>query len=437
MWFARWQGRIPGKPNRPRLFPDFPGFQEAFDCSIQMSTGWEQLLLDEEVRAITKLPAFQQRVDGAVALFKKGLGNLVDLNPRPDVAVCAIPDALLEPCGISRGGTEQVQLSSEEKRLARTIRENQGVGQQFLVPFDDDFLTVLLDHEGKGEFYKRLKIAAMSIPLPIQVAKTSAFTGSTGTQDDATRAWNMAVAMYHKGGGYPWHLSKAHAGTCYVGVSFYKDRDSNLRTSVAQLFTHTGLGLVLRGDKIQWEGDADRTPHLAEGDAKKLLSRVLKLYETHMKTPPSRLVVHKSSRFWVEELRGFREASRGIQVVDLVAFGSRGIRAFRQGTRPPLRGTVVRLSPKNYLVYTLGYVPFLKCYPGPRIPRPVEVIEHHGSSPMETVCRDILDLTKLNWNNANYASGMPITLALSDRVGEVVSELKDTDAERPEYCYYM
>jgi hypothetical protein len=50
---------------------------------------------------------------------------------------------------------------------------------------------------------------------------------------------------------------------------------------------------------------------------------VLAVYQRHSKRAPLRAVVHKSSRYWDEELQGFRQALEGIPEVDLVPFGVR------------------------------------------------------------------------------------------------------------------
>jgi hypothetical protein len=38
--------------------------------------------------------------------------------------------------------------------------------------------------------------------------------------------------------------------------------------------------------------------------------------------------------------------------------------------------------------------------------------------------REILAVTKLNWNSADFSCDEPITLAFSRRVGEILAELK-------------
>lgn len=91
---------------------------------------------------------------------------------------------------------------------------------------------------------------------------------------------------------------------------------------------------------------------------------------------------------------------------------------------------------KKGLVFTIGYIPFLRCYPGFRIPQPLEVTENWGSLSFSQVATDLLRLTKLNWNTAAFSCVDPITIAFSKRVGEI---LKVADIENPalHYRYYM
>lgn len=117
--------------------------------------------------------------------------------------------------------------------------------------------------------------------------------------------------------------------------------------------------------------------------------------------------------------------------------GTRGIRFFRYGQYPPLRGTVVKLSSKNYILYTKGYIPYLRTYPGPHIPVPLEILEHHGDSPQETVLAEILSLSKMNWNSADFGLATPITLLFSKKVGEVMASLPKDIEPQHEYRYYM
>jgi len=78
---------------------------------------------------------------------------------------------------------------------------------------------------------------------------------------------------------------------------------------------------------------------------------------------------------------------------------------------------MVRLPDKSILLYTFGYIPYLNVYPGPHVPSPLEILEHHGTTSIETICKEIMALTKLNWNFASFASKHKLPSALLEESG--------------------
>lgn len=114
----------------------------------------------------------------------------------------------------------------------------------------------------------------------------------------------------------------------------------------------------------------------------------------------------------------------------------RGVFCLRPGAKAVLRGTVIDFGEKKGLVYSTGYVPFLRCYPGFRVPQPLEISENWGSHTLTETSADILRLTKLNWNTSAFSCRDPITLAFSKRVGDI---LKMAKGKQPaiHYRYYM
>ena|SRR6266404_1463594 len=73
--------------------------------------------------------------------------------------------------------------------------------------------------------------------------------------------------------------------------------------------------------------------------------------------------------------------------------------------------TVISLAKRHHAIFTVGYVPYFRAYPGMRIPNPVEIVEHHGDSPTEQICSEVMALTKLNWNSYSFGSSDPITIS--------------------------
>ena len=118
-----------------------------------------------------------------------------------------------------------------------------------------------------------------------------------------------------------------------------------IHTSMAQAFTSAGDGYVLRGNSFEWDESRGVSPHLDRNGSAALMRDVLNLYKTQNRgSLPSRMVVHKSSRFWDGELEGFSSVCEIVPRKDFVALGGRNIQFYRTGDYPPVRGTFVKFS---------------------------------------------------------------------------------------------
>jgi hypothetical protein len=437
-WVGKCKSEILGKPEYPTLFPSFPGFTRIFGCELRVLSECIEVLTEEEIKRIIEIKYFQQRVKNAAKLITEKLSNLQVREPRPHVVICALPQDIIDFCGTMRKGGVQVRprLTPEKREILRTIKEHQRTGQTTLMPLDDSLLDMMPE---ASDLRRLIKTEAMATGIPTQLAKPTTFkTDSEGTsvQDEATRAWNFCVAIYYKAEGYPWKLAEMSPGTCYVGVSFYRS-GRNVGTSMAQVFTHTGEGLVLRGGRAIID-ETTKSPHLSETSAYRLMADTLELYKNQMRQLPTRLVVHKTSKYWPEELTGFKKAAKGINLIDFITILNRGIRFMRRkGIYPPVRGTVVQIGMGDYILFTKGWTPYHRTYAGLRVPLPLEIVEHYGDAPLETICKEIFALTKMNWNSADFCIREPITLAYSREVGKILAYVPEEVIPRPEYRYYM
>jgi hypothetical protein len=246
--------------------------------------------------------------------------------------------------------------------------------------------------------------------------------------------------MYFKADGLPWGPVGLPPATCFVGVSFFRPLGSasTLRASVVQAFDENGDGLILRGHDFHWDEARDgKTPHLSEDLAAKLIEMVLERYKTERKQQPRRVVVHKASRFEDAERKGFEAALSAVDQFDLLAVHPvSDTRLIRAGTRPPLRSTSFTAGDEAFL-YTTGYISELGRYPHGHVPSPLLIADHIGDTPVEQLQREILTLTKMNWNSANMHGLMPITLRFSRLVGDVLREIPEDQTPEPKYKYYM
>lgn len=442
MWLKACQAVLTNEGTQPFLYPHFPGFNpsSAFQCELIFGDTWRESIRDADLKTAVASSEYPIRIKNVIRLYVRALEVLASREPRPHVVLCCIPQDVIDTCTVQERGARR-------KRAKKTTRSRANLNQFSLF---DNGLSLEEEELGHQNLRRGLKAEAMQYGLPTQLvwprtlrlASAGSATPATRTQDVATRAWNFTTALYHKAGGSPWRLAELEPGVCFVGVSFYREvltDEPRMRTSMAQAFTAAGDGYVLRGNTFEWdEQRRGRSPHLEKSLAASLLRDVIDLYQKQNRgSLPTRMVVHKSSRFWEEELAGFEEACELVPRRDFVALGNREIQFYRRGDYPPIRGTYVKFSDSDLLLYTSGYVPFLRTYPGARVPRPLEILEHVGDSPWDVVLREVLALTKMNWNTADFACADPITTAFSRRVGQILAEVPPGLKVRPEYRFYM
>jgi len=303
------------------------------------------------------------------------------------------------------------------------------------------------------DFHDLLKAKSMAFGKPIQILLPSTYDESKrraqkrrthllqSHQDEATRAWNFHVALYYKAGGIPWRLPRppGEYATCFVGVSFFQSLDkASLLTSVAQVFNERGEGMAVRGSAAYLDKD-DLTIHVPKEGAFSLLDNALRAYQLEHHHMPARVVLHKSSAFNGAEREGFEQAaeSNRVHFLELISLHDSGVRLFRTGLYPPLRGTLLELGDKQHALYTRGSVEFFATYPGMYIPQALGIrVEKAEQGPL-FVAREILALTKMNWNNTQFDGFEPITLKAARKVGRIFKYMSATDKIQSRYSFYM
>ena len=442
----RLTSKIEGENKDPFQNPAFPGFKCAFGCEIFTPDTMTATIPPNKIQEVIKYTAFEDRVKNAVELFISKIESFRDVVPKPDVVLCALPQDVVHYCVVKKTKTGRLiqRRTGEERAFAERLKQFKNLNQTFLDNFEEEANRIIEQTISSSNFWRSLKAKAMKYDMPTQIVWPDTITPSNelrkkNRQEDSSIAWNIGVALYYKGSGFPWTMTRMKKGTCYVGISFFKDPISTnkMRTSMAQIFTYTGEGLILRGDEFEWDTKNDRSPHLDEKSAESLLRKAVELYERRMSEKPSRIVVHKSSKYWDDEKRGFENVLENeVNQYDLIAFGRRGLRFFRYGQYPPLRGTVIKTGKNSFLLYTRGYIPYLRTYPGAHIPLPLDIIETHGNSDPQTILSEILALSKMNWNSAEFSLAQPITMLFSRRVGDVMANINEQDLKH-EYLYYM
>jgi hypothetical protein len=422
--------RNDGKPANTLLFPDYPGSVTAFRTEFVTD---EAHAREIRVAELAKLDTddrkrFQQLVD---LYWQKMESVLTGSDSHPDVIICVLDNDMFERCHL---------VGDSHKRLPRRRRRS---AQMDLFSDFDRLRPERASDSRVRNLRSALKRAAMglSTPTPIQLVLQDTTVDSPGGQNQATKAWNLCTALYYKAGQIPWVVSGVESTTCFMGIGHFHrrtDTADDVCTSVAHLFSNDFEGIVLHGTEMRSD-EATGEPYLDKTGASLLLRQGLGRYRDQRGYLPKRVVIHKTSSFRADEVDGYVSVLHELGCeYDLVTLAKSGLRLLREGKYPVARGTCWEMEGLQF-VYTKGFVPELNTYPGVHVPAPFLVTKAAGDSSMDQLCREVLALSKMNWNTADYCTGLPVTIGFAQRVGDVFKEFEAEDKVQPQtsYRFYM
>lgn len=437
-FLERMAGRIHSGRPKALLTPDYPGFSAVFRSALAVDPRWVVEVDAAAVERELARPPYDA-FEGCLGLWVEGVRSLIR-DIAPDVVLCALPADVLDKCRVV--DVPRPKRPSNGRRHRRRARRA-GPEQLELNLFDAGAGSIEEASQPQPSdlrsrnFRRALKAAAMDVRVPIQIVTPSLYEEGGKQQDPATRAWNLSVALFYKAGGLPWRARAEVEHTCFVGISFHHlftaDRHV-MFSSLAQAFSTEGDGFALRGGEIPWD-PTDRRPHLDEVQSEELLGKVMTAYRSHVGRDPLRVVVHKTSEFTAGERQGMKRALTDVPAVEMQTVRSTDFRLLRQGTYPPHRGTLAIFGDTSFL-FSTGYSDVRETYEGPHVPVPLELVDSEGTA-AELSARELLSLSKMNWNSARDHIAFPISLAFARQVGLVMAEIPPDADPHPLYRFYM
>ena len=286
------------------------------------------------------------------------------------------------------------------------------------------------------DLHHSVKAQCGSIGVPIQILNDDALE----YRCRCSVSWRLSIALYVKAGGIPWKLLGYDDNHAYVGLSYCQRKSTQHRfvTGCSQMFDGRGTGLQFL---LYESGDghhAGENPYLSRTDMYRLMSRTLGIYQRQRGKPPTRLVVHKTTPFQRDEIDGVNDAVSSIEDVELLTITEKtswqGVRidAPRRteesrgnaASYPIRRGTLMPLGIYEYLLWSSGVVggigdgEFFK--EGKGIPKPLKVTRYQGRGSFFEGAREILGLTKMNWNNDSIYDRIPVSLSYASVLADVV-----------------
>ncbi len=436
--YSKWVASIerfidvpPPNPKRKRNDANtfvWPGFEAVYGASWP-SRPFATCLIDAEELSRRILGADRhQAIYSAVALYEEALRKyLREEDARPALWFAIVSDEVFKygrpksavPVKMRTPGTRRLGMKAARSILAQ--------GSMFA-----EEMEAAAVYEYELNFHNQLKARLMDTNQVIQVAKEItldppplAENERSTMQDPATVAWNLSTTSFYKIGGKPWRLAELRDGVCYVGLVFKRiDRPSGRDNACcgAQMFLGSGDGLVFRGAVGPWYSETRDAFHLDQDQAAKLMEMIVRSYQDIHGMPPTELFIHGKTNFDANEWAGFTSAVPhttklvGVQIRD-----NADVKVFRYGANAVLRGTAVVTSDTSGYLWTRGYIPRLRTYPGREVPNPLTVEIRQGAADIEQVMKDVMSLTKLNFNAAEYCDGLPVTLRFADLVGEILT----------------
>lgn len=431
--------------------PIFPGFEAALNAK------WESLpVLEVEVpKRKLEEHAFcsdrHQRVYRTVSMFSDRIINTLRTEDvRPDVWCIIIPEYIYQNCRPNSTITSDVRINPEISMSSKYARS---LSQQ--PSFFEEENRLAEEYEYEVNFHHQLKARLLKHQIPTQIIRESTiaysdFKNALGypmrdlSSMESAIAWSISTAIFYKAGGRPWKLGAAREGVCYIGLVFKQDeRSKNPKTAccAAQMFLDSGDGVVFKGAVGPWYRGIRGLYHLNYVSAKEIACMCIDAYKQKSGgKPPKELFIHGRVNFNDEEWEGFVAGTgKQTKVIGVTIKPVSFLKLFRKKDHPILRGMAYVFDERQGLLWSRGMTPRLRTYPGREVPNPILINICRGEAELNTVMKDILALTKLNYNACNFADGLPVTLKFANAVGEILTSAptKKVDVPPLPFKYYI
>ena len=168
-------------------------------------------------------------------------------------------------------------------------------------------------------------------------------------------------------------------------------------------------------------------------------------YKEYTGAFPTELFIHGRTQFTDEEWAGFNKAIHACQNTNLVGITineTDGFRLYKDtyGQKCKygiLRGMALQIDQNNGYLWTKGYIPRIETSNHLEVARPLKITVSRGDCDIDMVMKDILCLTKLNYNACIYGYGLPVALRFSDKIGNILTALKDVHWPARQFKYYI
>ncbi len=423
--------------------PFYPGFTAAFRIPWNPTPVATITINTDALNNAVHLNDAVQRITKTVDLYAAPLLRAAtQAEARPDVWFVVIPEEVYKYCRPQSTVEVAKRITTPTTMTRRRAKKLWNAPSLF--PEENEEAVL---YRADPDFHHQLKARLLCTNTPTQIIREIKiaphdFLKTTGkpildlSKSESDIAWNISTTAFYKSAGRPWKLDNIRPGVCYLGLVFKKDErstDPRAACCAAQLFLDNGDGLVFKGALGPWH--SPNRPgyfHLSKSAAADLLTTALDSYRSTMGEPPRELFIHGKTEFNDDEWKGFLSSvTGGTKLTGIRIKDATDIKLYRGGEYVALRGLAQVVNAQRAVLWTRGFVPRLQTYVGREVPNPVHVDIVRGDAAIEVVLRDVLALTKVNYNSCIFADGRPVTLRFADAIGKVLTAIPGTETLAP------
>ena len=414
--------------------PMFPGFEAVFECKWESNNIVFKEVTNEEI--------------------EKSKLKLKNEDEKVDVWFVIVPDVIYKFCRPESTLPKELVVSES------VIIRNKAKSFNYMPSLFEDYNLLnkkreeeVLSYDYDAQFHDQLKARLLEYTIPTQIIRESTlawrdFKNKFGTplrdfsKIEGHLAWTISTAAFYKAGGKPWKLSDIRGGVCYLGLVYKqveKSKNPNNACCAAQMFLDNGDGTVFKGEVGPWYNPERGDFHLNAKEAKSLLTQAIESYKQQNGVYPKEVFIHAKTRFNNQEWFAFQQVTpKGTNLVGVTITQTKPLKLYRsEGEFAILRGNAFVVNKNSAFLWTVGHVPKIQTALSMEVPNPIFIEINKGEADITQVLKDILALTKLNYNACIFADGTPVTLRFADKIGEILTASTNIKAPPLAFKYYI
>lgn len=426
--------------------PFFAGLESVFGIHINFENIKEIDISDNEVNKFLHYQDGHQRVFNLTKLYSD---ELVKYSKQEEMPVTVWFVVISDD--IYKYGRPNSKIPKSKENIKLGLRpKDRNPNQGFLF---EDLNDLKEAYEFEINFHNQLKAKLLDDKIVTQIIKESTIAYETlwDKEDrivkqrvfDSAKAWNISTTLYYKVGGLPWRLGDVREDVCYLGLVYKKlENDQNNRSAccAAQMFIDSGDGMVFRGNIGDYFNPVTKEFHITKEDAINLINHSLEAFKEKLGKGkyPKEIFIHAKTYFDDEEWEGFKEAVEGkSKIIGVRIQSTSEFKLYRDFSFCVPRGMTMKVATNKAFLWTKGFISRLQTQVGLETPNPISVEVTRGDADIIQVCKDVLALTKLNYNACIFADGQPVTLRFADSIGEVLTAGQNVKTDVLPFKHYV